>query len=153
MNTLQQSNKATDAANAAAIARMQQRIAAVQALRASKNHARRVAKQQAAYMLAVQQLAAQYNMPVPNTMSVRAYNSPQKHAPSAMQGACGVVHAIADRIAAEAGTLDVRRAVLQECKATGINPATAATQYAKWHKAKVAEQTQQQTAAEELEEA
>ena len=119
--------------------RMQQRIAAAQELRASKNAARRVAQQQAAYMLAVQQLAAQYNMPVPNTLSVRAYNNAQKHAPSAVQGACGRVHAIADEQADIAGNYDVRKQVLQQCKAEGINPATAATQYAKWHKAKIAE--------------
>lgn len=116
-------------------ARMQQRIAQVQALRASKNAQRRIARQQAAYMLAVQQLAAQYNMPVPNTLSVRAYNNAQKHAPSAVQGACGRVHQIASEQAAIAGNNNVRKQVLQQCKAEGINPATAATQYAKWHKA------------------
>lgn len=104
-------------------------------------HAKRIAKKQAvhaaaasaskqqAYMLAVQQLAAQFGVPVPNTLSVRAYNNPQKHAPSAVQGACAQVHAIA----AQCG--GVRATTLAACKAAGINPATAATQYAKYRKA------------------
>jgi hypothetical protein len=83
--------------------------------------------QQQAYMLAVQQLATAYGMPVPNTMSVRSVNNVQKHAPSAVQGACKRVHALADQY-------KTRGATLAACKAEGINPATAATQYAKWHK-------------------
>jgi hypothetical protein len=87
------------------------------------------ASKQQAYMLAVQQLSAQFGLPVPNTLSVRAYNNPQKHAPSAVQGACAQVHAIA----AQCG--GVRATTLAACKAAGINPATAATQYAKYRKA------------------
>lgn len=111
-----------------ATSRYAQRIARVQQLRASKNEARRVAATQHSYMLAVQQLAAQYGLPVPNTMSVRAYNNPQKHAPSAVQGACARVHAIAEQ------NHGVRAATLAACKEAGINPATAATQFAKWQK-------------------
>ena len=91
--------------------------------------AQQQAAKQSAYMLAVQQLAAQYGVPVPNTLSVRAHNNQQKHAPSAVQGACAQVHAIA----AQCG--GVRAATLAACKAAGINPATAATQYAKYRKA------------------
>jgi hypothetical protein len=91
--------------------------------------ARNLAAQQQSYMLAVQQLAAQYGLPVPNTLSVRAVNNVQKHAPSAVQGACAQVHAIA------AQHNGVRSATLAACKAAGINPATAATQYAKYRKA------------------
>lgn len=111
------------------LSRNAQRIARIQQLRADKNSARRVAATQQAYMLAVQQLAAQYNMPVPNTMSVRPFNKPQQHAPSAVQGACAQVHAIA------VANQGVRAATLAACKAAGINPATAATQFAKWQKA------------------
>lgn len=84
---------------------------------------------QKAYMLEVQQIAAKYNLPVPNTMSVRSAPGTQKHAPSAMQGACARVHAIA------AQCNGVRSATLAACIAAGINPATAATQYAKYKKA------------------
>ncbi len=84
---------------------------------------------QHAYMLEVQQLAAQYGMPVPNTMSVRPFNKKQQHAPSAVAGACARVHALA------VANQGVRSTTLAACKAEGINPATAATQYAKWHKA------------------
>mgnify|MGYP003407644418 CR=1 FL=1 len=111
------------------VSRQQQRIARVQELRASKHAARQLARTQQAYMLAAQQLAAQYGMPVPNTMSVRAYNNVQKHAPSAVQGACARVHAIAEACGG------VRAATLAQCKAEGINPATAQTQFAKWLKA------------------
>lgn len=116
--------------------RMQQRIAAVQAERASKNQARRVAEQQKAYMLAVQELAVQFGMPVPNTMSVRAYHNQQKHAPSAVQNACKTVHAIADDLYDQHGTLDLRKHVLDACNLKGINKATAQTQYGKWLKNK-----------------
>lgn len=122
----------TKQASANATFRNEQRIARVQALRASKNAARRSAQQQASYMLAVQQLAAQYGLPVPNTMSVRPFNNPQKHAPSAVQGACSRVHAIAEQCGG------VRSATLAQCKVEGINPATAATQFAKWQKAQKA---------------
>lgn len=107
--------------------RMRQRVAALLAERAARNAARSQARDQRTYMLAVQQLAAEYNMPVPNTMSVRPFNKPQQHAPSAVQGACAVVHALADQYQDRATTLAA-------CKEKGINPATAATQYAKWKK-------------------
>lgn len=84
---------------------------------------------QHAYMLEVQQVSAKYGMPVPNTMSVRPFNKRQQHAPSAQSGACARVHSIAVQCQG------VRSATLAACKAEGINPATAATQYAKWHKA------------------
>lgn len=91
-------------------------------------HVSTVAAQQKAYMHAVQQLAAQYGLPVPNTLSVRSVPGAQKHAPSAQAGACAQVHAIA------AQCNGVRSATLAACKAAGINPATAATQYAKYRK-------------------
>ena len=88
------------------------------------------AKQQA-YMLQVQQLAAEYGLPLPNTLSVRNNSTAQKHAPSATAGACAQVHAIA---AAHKGE---RKATLAACVVAGINPHTAATQYAKYRKANI----------------
>lgn len=131
------------ATQANAPTRNAQRIARVQELRATKNASRRIAATQHAYMLGVQQLAAQYGMPVPNTMSVRAYNNPQKHAPSAVQGACSVVHTLAEQ------NQGVRSATLAACKAAGINPATAATQFAKWQKAQKAAAAKADSADEE----
>lgn len=78
------------------------------------------------YMLKVQQLAAEYGLAVPNTMSVRPLATAQRHAPSVQAGACAQVHAIA---AAHNGD---RKATLAACKVAGINPATAATQFSKF---------------------
>lgn len=112
------------------IARVQQALHAKRIAAKQQHHvAQTQHAQQQAYMLAVQQLAVQFGVPVPNTLSVRAYNNPQKHAPSAVQGACAQVHAIA----AQCG--GVRSTTLAMCKQAGINPATAATQYAKYRKA------------------
>lgn len=109
-----------------------QRIAKVQVLLHSKRiaakqqayHAAQVAHNQQAYMLAVQQLAVQYGVAAPTTLSVRNAVHKQQHAPSAASGACAQVHAIA------AANNYVRAATLAACKQAGINPATAATQYA-----------------------
>lgn len=122
-------NNAVRNANNNALVRLQQRVAAALALRAAKHNARVTARKQQAYMLAVQQLSAQYGMPVPNTMSVRPVNTQQKHAPSAVQGACARVQSLCVQ------HNGVRSAVLAACKAEGINPATAATQYGKYRKA------------------
>lgn len=133
MGKQQHSNKATSAVRTARIAAVQQaNNALVQQVRSAARVTRvqQIAhNKQQAYMLAVQQLAVQYGVPVPNTLSVRAYNNPQKHAPSAVRGACAQVHAIA------AQHNGVRSATLAACAAAGINPATAATQYAKYAKA------------------
>jgi hypothetical protein len=95
--------------------------------------ARVQANNQRAYMLAAQQLAAQYGLdPAQNTLAVRAVHSKQQHAPSAAPGACARVHALAEQYKG------VRADVLAACKLAGINPATAATQFAKWQKAQKA---------------
>ncbi len=108
------------------VALLQQRIAAKQVAHAVRTQA---ANQQA-YLLAAQQLAAQYGInPAHNTLAVRSVHTKQQHAPSAVAGACAKVHAIA------AQCNGVRSATLAACKAAGINPATAATQYAKYRKA------------------
>lgn len=113
------------------------RVARVQAAlhrnRIAAKQVAHVAKVQAAnnsaYLLAVQQLAAQYGVAAPNTLSVRSVHTPQQHAPSTQPGACARVHAIA------AQCNGVRSTTLAMCKQAGINPATAATQYAKYRKA------------------
>lgn len=95
------------------------------AARTARKQAVQATKQQA-YMLAVQQLAAQYGVPVPTTLSVRAQgiNRAQVHAPSTIQGACGVVRAWV-----AANPLATRAMCLQHFNGT-INPATVSTQYA-----------------------
>lgn len=90
---------------------------------------------QKAFMLAVQQLAAQHGVPAPTTLSVRAPNTnAQKHAPSAQSGACAQVRALAVQHNYN------RAATLQACAAAGINPATAATQFANAKRAYLAAQ-------------
>lgn len=80
-----------------------------------------------AYMLAVQQLAAQYGVTVPAMHTARAAGT-AKHAPSTVSGACAQVQAIAAQHTTRAATIAA-------CIAAGINPATASTQYAKYRKA------------------
>lgn len=78
-----------------------------------------------AYLLAVQQLAAQYGIAVPTTLSVRSTGNTQVHAPSAVQGACAIVRGLV-----AANPTFTRKQVLALAQQQGINPATAATQYA-----------------------
>lgn len=75
-----------------------------------------------AYTLQVQQLQAQYGVAA---TSAATRTNTAVHARSAVQGACAMVH----QLAAQYGT---RAATLAACKAAGINPATAATQYARY---------------------
>ena len=104
------------------VTRNQQRIAAVQQLRASKNAARITARNKQAYMLAVQQLATQYGLPAP-TQALRSVSTVQKHAASTVKGACGIVRAYVT-----ANPTATVLQVKQHFSAT-INPATVATQY------------------------
>lgn len=100
------------------------------AAKAQAHAARTSAANRTAYMLAAQQLAAHYGIAAEHTtLAVRAVHTKQQHAPSAEAGACKRVHAIA------AQCNGVRSATLAACAAAGINPATAATQYAKYRKA------------------
>lgn len=82
-----------------------------------------------AYQLAVAQLQAQYG--IAPTVQLARTNGAPVHAPSTAQqgGVCKQVHAIA------AQCNGVRSATLAACAAAGINPATAATQYAVYKKA------------------
>ena len=98
--------------------------ARAQAAKRTAHAAATQAANQSAYLLAVQQLAAQYGVAAPTTLSVRASTHKQQHAPSAQSGACAQVHALA------AANNYVRAATLAACKQAGINPATAATQFA-----------------------
>lgn len=139
-NTNQANNVSKAASNAAA--RNAARIAAVQQLRASKNAVRAAATKQQAYMLAVQQLSAQYGVPVPSFAPVVARNARANSAtvaPSAttvsVNGVaykpCKAVHALCATLPANA----TRTQQLQLCKDNGINAATASTQVGIYRKA------------------
>ena len=78
---------------------------------------------QAAYMLAVQQLAAEHGLPAPNTMSVRN-GSKQTYAPSNKPGACATVHELAAQYHYD------RKATISAAIAQGINANTASKQFA-----------------------
>jgi len=80
---------------------------------------------QAAYMAAVQALAAQHGLPVPNTMSVRAVAGEQKNAPSNNAGACKRV-----REFVHANPTMTRKEVKEHFSGSNyINPATVSTQF------------------------
>lgn len=115
------------------VVRMQQRIAQVQAVRAAKNNARVQQRNQQAYLLAVQQLAAQYGVTAPvQTVALNARANSATVAPStalvSVQGVqykpCAAVHALCATLPATA----TRAQMLQLCKDNGINAATASTQ-------------------------
>lgn len=112
--------------NAVQAALYAQRTAAKQAAHAQAQ----AASKQQAYLAAVAVLAAQYGVPlaansaVMRTLNGSATNIVTKHAPSAHSGATHRVRAIA------AQCNFVRSATLAACAAEGINPNTAATQYA-----------------------
>jgi hypothetical protein len=78
-------------------------------------------RNKAKFVAQVQQLQAQYG--VSSTQAATRTNVAQ-HPRSAVAGACKQVHAIAQQNGFN------RAATLAACKAAGINPATAATQYA-----------------------
>ena len=107
------------------------RIAAVQvglharyrAAKQAKHNAVSVHAKQHAYMQAVQALAAQMGVPVPNTLSVRNIATPQQHAPSNVQGACAVVRAWV-----HANPTATRKQAIAHFNGT-VNPATVSTQY------------------------
>lgn len=103
-------------------ARNAARIAQVQALRATKNATRAANANKAAYMFAVQQLAAQYGLPAP-TQAQRAVSTVQKHAASTQPGACKLVRAYV------AANPTASVAQVKAHFAATINPATVQTQY------------------------
>lgn len=97
------------------------RIARVMRVATAKHNAMR-----AQYVLQVKQLQAQYGVAATSN-ATRTHTA--QHARSTVQGACAQVHAIA------AQCNGVRATTLAACAAAGINPATAATQYARYRKA------------------
>lgn len=107
-------------------------------------HAQRTAAaNKQAYLAQVAALAAQYNIAVPTaalrTVNGSATNIATKHAPSAKTGATHRVRELAAECNYD------RQATLAAAAAEGINPNTAATQYAAAKKAHV-----QAIAAQEL---
>lgn len=123
------------ATNKNSVARMQQRVAAVLVQRAAHHAARVTARNLQAYNAQVAALQAQLGI-TPDMLQARAVhgaatNIAPKHAPSALVNACATVR----ELAAQHGFN--RAATLAAAQALGINPATAATQYAKAKKASV----------------
>ena len=128
------------AAQTAALAAKQQlrtlRIAKQQALLLSKHVANKQARyvlavqksNNSAYQLAVAQLQQQYG--VAPTVQLARTNGTPLYAPSTPQanGVCKQVHALCVM------HKGVRANVLAACKQAGINPATAATQFAVYKK-------------------
>ena len=108
------------------------RLATQATLLLSKHVAQKQAKYQkatvayntTAYNLAVQQLAAQYGLPVPSARNTTA---------TATKAPQSGVTAQVWQIAAQYG--GNRKATLQACASAGINAATAATQYARYKNA------------------
>lgn len=95
--------------------------------RVARVTAARVARNQTAYQMAVQQVAAQYGVAVPvrtHTMHNPRVAGTVRFAPSTTPNACRQVHALA----AQHGYH--RANTLAACHAAGINPATASTQFA-----------------------
>ncbi len=80
---------------------------------------------QQAYLLAVQQLAAQYGLPAPATLAVRAVSTKQSNPASSVQGACALV-----RTWCAANPTATVAAAKQHFSGTNyINPSTVATQH------------------------
>jgi hypothetical protein len=74
------------------------------------------------------------SVPPPSSTEGGRIPAPQAERPKA-KGVTGQVWEIADRLYQAAGnSMPDRKLVMEECAATGINSATAATQFAKWKK-------------------
>lgn len=80
------------------------------------------AANKAAYCAAVQQVQAQYGI---SASAPRSNTNRAVHGASAVQGACAIVRGLV-----AANPQATRKQVLALAAAQGINPATAATQYA-----------------------
>lgn len=120
-----------------AVARMQARIAKVQALRAAKNVARRQAAAHAAFVAGVQQLAAaqgiapqqvaaMLGLQASNARANSATVAPSKqlvHVNGVALKPCAAVHALCAQYPHY-----TRQQMLQLCTDNGINAATASTQ-------------------------
>jgi prolyl-tRNA editing enzyme YbaK/EbsC (Cys-tRNA(Pro) deacylase) len=119
---------------------MQQRIAAVQQMRASKHAARIAARKHDAFITGVHQLAAQLGVDPAQLLRAQkvAYNARANSATVAPSSEvvhvngealrpCKAVHALCATIPNA-----TRSEMLQLCKDNGINPSTAATQVGKF---------------------
>lgn len=145
-----QTNKAATTAKTATtatnlVSRNVARILAVQQQRATNNANRAATALHAAGMLQLQQICAQYNLPLPRTANA-ANNARANSAtmtPSVdmlmIQGKqyrpCKAVHALCETLPADA----TRKEQMQLCLDNGINRATASTQIAVYRKALQAE--------------
>lgn len=119
------------------VVRMQQRIAKVQQLRASKNAARKLAAAHAAFVAGVQQLAAQQGIApqqVAAMLGMQARNARANSATVAPSSSAVVVQGSALRPCAAVHALCAqyphytRAQMVQLCVDNGINKATASTQ-------------------------
>lgn len=66
----------------------------------------------------------------------KAVREPGEPGQAPTKGATGRVWEIADKVTAEKGGTIDRGAIIAACEAAGINPATAATQFSKWRRAR-----------------
>lgn len=125
-----------------AATRTHARAVALLAVRSVRNAARTAAKQQQAYMVAVQQLAVQYGVQAPSFAPAVAANARANSAtvsPSTesivVQGVaykpCKAVHALCATLPADA----TRKQQMELCMDNGINRATASTQVGIYRKA------------------
>lgn len=138
------------------LTRMQQRIAAVQEQRAAKHAARIADRNQRAFMLALQEQAAQYGIAPEQVAKMLGATDRAARANSGtiapsnemvvVNGVaykpCKAVHALCDTIPNA-----TRAEMLELCKDNGINAATASTQVGKYRaaaKAAAAEEAKEQ---------
>jgi hypothetical protein len=132
-----------------AVTRMQQRIAVVQQLRASKNAARKHAAAQAAFIAGVQQLAAQHGIAnvqhLLHTGTARANSATvtPSNTSVVVDGValrpCAAVHALCAKYPHY-----TRAQMVQLCTDNGINKATASTQVGVYRTAAAKAAAQQQ---------
>lgn len=125
-------NKQQTVLQANAVARMQQRIAKVQQLRASKHAVRIATRNQQAFIVAMQELAAKHGvnpaqlLQVGNARANSATHKPSApvvHVAGAALNPCKAVHALC-----AANPTYTRAQMVQLCVDQGINPNTAKTQ-------------------------
>ena len=68
----------------------------------------------------------------------KAVREPGEPGQAPTKGATGRVWEIADKVTAEKGGTIDRGAIIAACEAAGINPATAATQFSRWKRTRLA---------------
>lgn len=116
-----------------------QRIAALLVQRATNNANRAAKRNHAAGMLAVQQLCAQYGLPLPVMGTAARANSATNTPSNTSIMVNGVLYKPTKAVHAIAAQCNyVRKATIAACVAAGINAATASTQFAVASKAHAA---------------